>query len=198
MKTATLLMTVLALTLISACGTPEVAKEYQAKTYLPEELQAALSSDDPSVRADAAAQVEAMSLGQRKAVLLELTRDKRPMVRMLAVGLIGKHLSGDNQAVSRLADLLSLDPDQDVRVAAVSALGGTRSGAALNALLDALSNGTSLIVRRSAALALDRLTGQSFGADMAAKVEDAEDAADDAMMNYEDWFDANQEALGGQ
>ncbi len=195
MKNTTLLLTFLALALISACGTPEVAKEYQTKTYVPDELQAALSSDDPSVRADAAAQVEAMSVGQRKAVMLELTRDERPTVRMLAVGLIGKHLAGDNQAVDLLAEMLSLDPDQDVRGTVVAALGGTRNGTALNALLEALSTDTSLAVRRSAALALDRLTGQSFGAEMAARVDAAEDAADDAMMNYEDWFDANQGAL---
>ncbi len=195
MKTAILLPTLLLLALITACGTPEVAEEYQAKTYVPEELQAALASDDPSSRADAAAQVAAMPTGQRKAVLLDLSRNERPTVRLLSVGLIGKHLSGDNQAVARLADLLSLDPDQDVRAACVGALGGTRSGAALTALLGALENDSSLSVRRSAAVALDRLTGQSFGAEMAAKVDDAEEAADDAMMNYGEWFDANQEAL---
>jgi len=195
MKTAILLPTLLLLALLTACGTPEVAEEYQAKTYVPEELQAALASDDPSSRADAAAQVAAMPTGQRKAVLLDLSRNERPTVRLLSVGLIGKHLSGDNQAVARLADLLSLDPDQDVRAACVGALGGTRSGAALTALLGALENDSSLSVRRSAAVALDRLTGQSFGAEMAAKVDDAEEAADDAMMNYGEWFDANQEAL---
>ena len=195
MKKAILLPTLLALALITGCGTPEVAEEYQAKTYLPEELQAALASDDPTRRADAAAQVVAMPPGQRKAALLDLSRDERPTVRMLAVGLIGKHLSGDDQAVARLADLLSLDPDQDVRTACVSALGGTRSGTALQALLGALGNDTSLTVRRSAAVALDRLTGQTFGAEMARKIDDAEEAADDAMMNYEEWFDANREAL---
>ncbi len=195
MKTAILIPTLLLLLLITACGTPEVAEDYQAKTYVPEELQAALASDDPSSRADAAAQVAAMPTGQRKAVLLDLSRNERPTVRLLSVGLIGKHLSGDNQAVARLADLLSLDPDQDVRAACVGALGGTRSGTALKALLGALENDTSLSVRRAAAIALDRLTGQTFGAEMAAKVDDAEEAADDAMMNYEEWFDANREAL---
>ena len=185
----------LALTAFLGCGTPEVAEDYQARTYVPEELQAALASDEPSSRADAAAQVAAMPTGQRKAVLLDLSRNERPTVRLLSVGLIGKHLSGDNQAVARLADMLSLDPDQDVRAACVDALGGTRSGAALKALLGALENDTSLTVRRAAAVALDRLTGQTFGADMAAKVDDAEEAADDALMNYEEWFDANQEAL---
>jgi HEAT repeat protein len=192
MKTATLFLTLL---LITACGTPEVAEEYQTKTYVPEELQAALASDDPTSRADGAAQVEAMPGGQRKAILLELTLDERPTVRLLAVGLIGKHLPGDNQAVARLSEMLSLDPDQDVRTSCVEVLGGTRSGTALKALLDALGNDTSLAVRRSSAVALDKLTGQTFGAEMAKKVDDAEESADDAMMNYEEWFDANQEAL---
>lgn len=195
MKNTTMLATFLALALCSACGTPEVAEEYQTKTYVPEQLQAALASEDPSARADAASQVEAMPVGQRKAVLLELTLDKRPTVRMLAVGLIGKSLAGDNQAVARLAEMLSTDPDPDVRSAVVGALGSTRSDTALNALLEALGNDTSLSVRRDAALALDRLTGQSFGAEMAAQVDEAQDAADDAMMNYEDWFDANKDAL---
>jgi HEAT repeat protein len=183
------------LLLAAACGTPEVAEDYQAKTYVPEELQAALASNDPTMRADAADQVMAMPTGQRKAVLLELTRDERPTVRMTAVSLVGKTLSGDQQAVARLAELLSLDGDQDVRMVCVDALGTTRNGDALRALLDALSNDSSLGVRRAAAVSLDRLTGQRFGQEMAARYDDAEAAADDAMMNYEEWFDANQEAL---
>jgi HEAT repeat protein len=193
MKSIPLLTTVLAV--LTACGTPEVAKDYRTKTYVPEELQAALASRDPSARADAAAQVEAMSGGQRQAVLLELTTDPRPTVRLLAVGLAGKHLHGDEQAVARLAEMLSLDSDQDVRIAAVAALGETGSGPALTALLEALGNDTSLFVRRAAALALDRLTGQDFGAELAARVDEAEAAADGAMMNYEGWFDANRDAL---
>ena len=180
---------------IGACATPEVAEDYKAKSYVPEEMAAALGGEDPARRADAAKQVEEMAPSDRLAALLELSRDDRAPVRLLAVGLIGRYHAGDAAAVASLGDVLSLDPDMDVRSAAVGALARSTTRESVEALLSALTDDTALNVRRAAAAALDRLSGRDYGAEVAAGFDEAEMAADEAGMAYEEWFDANGASL---
>jgi HEAT repeat protein len=192
MRTVILL---LALAVLLGCGTPKVAEEYKAETYLPDQLRAALADDDPSRRADAAEQVEKMEPKRRRLVLLELSGDERSEVRLLAVSLLERLHSGDEEVVKRLAGILAHDPDPDIRTAAVGALSASGRPEALDALLDALMNDTSLSVRKDIASALDRLTGQSFGGDLVTAVDSAEEAADEAVMNYDEWIEMNRDRL---
>lgn len=194
MRTAPIAAALAAL-LAAACATPEVAEDYRTRTFVPAELAAALASDDPTARADAAGQVESMEPAKRRAALLELSRDERAPVRLLAVGLLGRHHAAEEEAAGRLAEMLSLDPDADVRVAAVEGLGRSGRVDALRPLVDALSEDASLSVKRAAASTLDRLTGQALAADFLEKVDAAESAADDAMMSYDDWLGANGATL---
>ena len=189
------LIVLTALLAVAACATPEVAEDYEAKTYLPDELKAALASDDPSQRADAAGQVERMAPERRQAVLTELSRDERASVRLLAVNLLGK-LHGEEEAtVARLAEVLAFDVDVDVRSAAVTALASSGSVEGLKALVQALADDPSLAVKRSVGTVLDRLTGEKLGSELSDRVDEAEAAADDAMIAYDDWLQANLETI---
>ena len=178
-----------------ACGTPDVARDYEAKTYVPEDLAAALSADDPARRADAAEQISAMNPNQREEVLIELTRDEKPGVRLMAVTLLGKHHAADADVVAALGDKAGLDVDVDVRGAALVALAASGSVEALAAIGSALTDDPSLVVRRQAAVLLDRLTGQTLGATFASRVEEASSSADDAAMAYDDWLESNRAKL---
>ncbi len=180
--------------ILAACGTPKVAKDYEAKVYLPQEIETALRSEDPARRADAAAQVETMSPDQRGPILISLTTDERPHVRLMAVSLLGKHHADDASAIAALANVLSLDGDLDVRSAAVSALAAGTSAPSLTVLVETLSNDSSLVIKREAAAALDARTGQTFGKELADSIDTAEEAADEAMMAYEEWME-NQGAM---
>jgi len=183
------------LILLSACGTPEIAREYETKTYVPAELEKALKSEDPARRADAAEQILAMKPAQRKAVLLELTRNPRVEVRLMAVGLLGRHHATDPDVVKAMGEEAALDVDIDVRSAALSALAASGRSEALTAILAALTNDPSLVVRREAGVILDRLTGLKLATEFAGRLEEAEDAADDAAMSYDDWLESNREKL---
>ncbi len=179
---------VLLVCVLAACGTPKVAEDYEAKTFLPQEIETALRSDDPAKRADAAAQVETMPAKKRGPILIALTTDEKAHVRLMAVSLIGKHHANDEKAITALADLLSLDADLDVRSAAVSALGASENTKSLTVLVQTLSNDSSLTIKREAAAALDARTGQSFGKELVESIDAAEEAADEAMMAYEEWL----------
>jgi len=178
-----------------ACGTPDIARDYETKTYVPEELGAALSADDPARRADAAEQILAMKPEHRKKVLTELIHDPKPEVRLMAVGLLGKHHAADAGVVAVLGEEAALDVDVDVRSAALGALAESGRPEALMAISSALTDDPSLVVRREAAVLLDRLTGQDLGAGFAGRVEEASDAADDAAMAYDDWLSTNRAKL---
>jgi len=180
---------------LAACGTPGVAKEYEAKTYVPEKLHAALSSDSPARRADAAEQISGMQPAQRRQVLIELTRDQKPEIRLMAVGLLGKHDAGDAGVIAVLGSESALDADVDVRSAALSALAQSGRVEALVAIGNALTDDPSLMVRREAAVLLDRLTGQTLGAGFAAQVESASSSADDSAMAYDEWVETNRANL---
>jgi HEAT repeat protein len=188
MTSATIVLVLMGLA-AAGCATPEIAEDYQEKALLPQEIESALKGDDPAGRADAATQVEKMAAANRKSVLLALVHDERAHVRLLAVSLLSRHHAGDEDAVAALADVLTLDADIDVRVATADALakGGTHKG--LSALLAALTDDTSLVVKRQAAEALDRLTGQTFGKTFVSSIDAAEEAADDAMMSYDGWLE---------
>jgi HEAT repeat protein len=190
-----LLVAVGVLTIVG-CGTPEVARDYESRDYLPQELEEALRSDDLARRADAAGQVEAMEPGRRRQILLALTEDDRAHVRLMAVSLLARHHAGDAETVARMAEVLSLDPDIDVRSAAIGALAASGDVSALKSLVGALTDDPSLEVKRQAATTLDRLTGEGFGAEFAAEFDEAETAADDTMMAYDDWLAGRAADLG--
>jgi HEAT repeat protein len=194
MTRATIVLALAGLVL-TGCATPEIAEDYEARTYLPQEIETALKGDDPAGRADAAAQVEKMATANRRAVLLSLVTDDRAHVRLLAVYLLARHHGSDPEAVVALRNVLTLDADLDVRAAAIEALaaGGTKEG--LSVLLAALTDDASLIVRCQAAEALDRVTGQTFGKALLTSLGAAEDAADDAMMSYEEWLGTHRDKL---
>ena len=183
----------IALLCLAACGTPEVAEDYEEQVFLPAELSAALASDDPTARADAATQVEALPAAERLATLSSLAVHDNAAVRLMAIGLLGKLHAGDPTITMRLAEVIGMDADIDVRMATVPVL--AKSGeAGLAVLVEALSDDPSLFVRREIAVALDRVTGNTFGAAFAEKVGEAEDAADDAMMDYDDWLESQGNA----
>ena len=194
MKTGTPLTFFFLLALV-ACGTPDIARDYEAKTYVPEELGAALSADDPARRADAAEQILAMKPEQRKKVLVELVRDPKPEVRLMAVSLLGKHHAADAGVIAVLGGEAALDVDIDVRSGALAALAESGSVDALVAIGSALTDDPSLRVRGEAAMLLDRLTGQTLGAGFASRVEEAGSDADDAAMAYDDWLETNRARL---
>jgi hypothetical protein len=177
------------------CATPEVAESYETTSYLPAEIGEALRSDDPARRADAADQVEKMEPATRRKALLELSADRRAGVRLLAVTLLGRLHASEEEVLVRLAGMLALDPDLDVRLAAVDAVEASQRLPALAALVAALTDDPSLIVRRQAAEALDRLTGQTIGAAVAEQVDAAEEAAEEALFAYEEWLEASREGL---
>jgi len=194
MKTGTQITLSFLLALV-ACGTPGVAKDYETKTYVPEELAAALASDSPARRADAAEQISGMQPDQRRKVLIELTRDPKPEVRLMAVGLLGKYHAAAEDVVDVLGGEAALDADVDVRSAALGALAKSGRVEALVSIGSALTDDPSLVVRREAAVLLDRLTGQTLGAGFAARVEEAGSSADDASMAYDDWLETNRAKL---
>ncbi|MEN8149155.1 MAG: hypothetical protein ABFS86_04985 [Planctomycetota bacterium] len=180
---------------LAGCGTPQIARPYETKKYVPEELAAALASDNPADRADAAEQILAMEPDARKMALIELTGDPKPGVRLMAVGLLGKHHAAEEDVVATLADDVMLDADADVRVAALAALAESGRPDGLAAISAALMDDPALVVRREAASLLDRLTGQTTGAEFTAMVDDALEKADDAAMAYDDWIETNREKL---
>ena len=175
---------------LAACATPEVAKDYKTTRLLPQEIEDALRSEDPARRSDAASQLETMPPVRRQAVLAALATDDRAHVRLLAVSLLGTHHADDPQTLTVLADVLSLDADLDVRSAAVAALAGSRNPKTLAILVGVLTDDVSLLVKRDAAEALDRRTGQPFGLGLVEGLDAAEEAADGAMMLYEEWFES--------
>lgn len=179
------------LSIAAACGTPKVAQEYETKTYGYEEIQAALASDSPARRADAAEQISNMEPEKRKGVLVELTRDPRPETRLLAVSLLGKHHAADPDVIAAMGDVATLDPDVDVRTAALGALAMSGRVKALDTIAAVLTDDPSMVVRREAAVLLDRVTGQTLGAEFAGHVDAASDSADDAAMAYDDWLETN-------
>jgi len=192
---ATIATIVLMTAALAACGTPEIAEKYEAETYAPDEIAAALAADDPSRRADAAEQILAMAPERRRAVLIELTRSGEPEVRLLAVGLLGRHHAGDGEAVRALGETAALDLDVDVRSGALRALAGSGRPEALDAIGTALTDDESLVVRREAAVLLDRLTGQTIGAAFASAVDEAADAGDDVAIEYDDWLESHRDRL---
>ena len=131
----------------------------------------------------------------RKKVLIELVGSPSPGVRLMAVGLLGKHHASDDAVVSALSGDAMLDPDPDVRGAALAALAESGRPDALAAISSALMDDPSLVVRREAASLLDRLTGQSMGAEFATMVDDIQEKADDAAMAYDEWIETNREKL---
>jgi HEAT repeat protein len=185
----------LLIAVLVGCGTPEVARDYEARTFLPAELEEALRSDDPARRADAAGQLESMGPGRRLELLIALTGDERAHVRLMAVSLLGGLHADDADAVDALDNVLALDPDVDVRSAAVGALGGSRNPVAIAVLVRVLADDASLVVKREAAEALDRRTGEAFGKSLVQSIETAEEASDDAVMAYEEWLERRREAL---
>lgn len=184
----TRMLALLVLLAIAGCGTPEIARERETRPLLPREIEEALRSDDPARRADAAGQVEAMDPEARRRTLLELLGDDRPHVRLMAVGILARHHGQEDTVVERLGQALSLDPDPDVRGALVDALAGSGRLGALGALVTALETDPSLLVKRRIARALDRITGQTFGAAFADRVDEAELSADEAMIDYASWL----------
>jgi HEAT repeat protein len=186
---------VLAAVTVAGCATPEVAETYEERSLVPQEIAAGLRSEDPTQRAAAAKQIETMEPAQSRSVLMELTGHELVPVRMLAVSALGKHHASDGGVVTRLAEVLSLDGDADVRSRVVDALSRSGSVNGLAAILDALGNDSSLLVRREAALALDKLTGQSHALRFVTTFDDAEMQADETTMTYEEWFEANRAAL---
>jgi HEAT repeat protein len=188
------LLPVVAALLLCSCGTPEVARDYRAKTYLPAELEAALRSDNPTRRAEAEDQIASLPVDRRIEILLALSRDPEPPMRLLAAKLLGKD-SGDPRAAKRLGEMVGLDADPDVRMLAMDGLAAGGSDGALSALLTALEADPSLLVRRHAASALDRLTGQEIGASFVDSLDEAEMSADEAAMAYSDWFESHGKGL---
>jgi HEAT repeat protein len=190
-------------------GASEVAGDYEVRTFLPEELEEALRSEDPARRADAASQVETMPPERRREVLIALVGDERAHVRLMAVTLLGRLHAGEDGAIAALADVLSLDVDLDVRSAAVAALAESENPRALEALAGVLMDDPSLVVKREAAEALDRLTGQSFGKVLVERIDAAEsfgkvlveriDAAEEACYEaneaYEEWLEERVDEL---
>jgi len=185
----------LSLAVLAACGTPEVAEEYQERSLVPAEIEAALGSDDPLRRSEAAAQVEKLPPERRRAVLLELLDHPRSAVRLTALTVLARSSVSGGPTVDRLTEVVSLDPDPDVRVAAVRALAASGDVRALDAILAALSDDLSLAVRVYAAATLDRLTAREFGAGLADRFDEAEAAADDAAFSWLEWLEANRDAL---
>jgi HEAT repeat protein len=182
-------------TVLAACGTPEIARDYETKTYVPAELEAALTSDDPARRADAAEQILAMDPAERKTVLTELVTNDRVEIRLMATGLLGKHHAGDSQVVKVLGERAALDVDIDVRSSALTGLAASGRPEALSSIVSSLTDDPALVVRREAAVLLDRLTGEKLGDEFAKLVSDAEEAADDAAFAYDDWVEANRDRL---
>ena len=100
-----------------------------------------------------------------------------------------------SSVVAVLGEEAALDVDVDVRSAALGALAESGRPEALTAISSALTDDPSLVVRREAAVLLDRLTGQDLGAGFAGRVDEASDAADDAAMAYDDWLATNRAKL---
>ena len=113
----------------------------------------------------------------------------------MAVGLLGKYHAADDDVVAVLGGEAALDADVDVRSAALGALAKSGRVEALVAIGSALTDDPSLVVRREAAVLLDRLTGQTLGAGFASRVEEASSSADDASMAYDDWLETNRAKL---
>jgi HEAT repeat protein len=100
--------------------------------------------------------------------------------RLRAVVALGK--SGDPRAVRPLTDLLA-DEENEIRLAATTALGSLRSGRAVDELIERLRDpGEQTITREQAAVALAAI--RSTGALRGLREFVADDAVDPALRTY--------------
>jgi HEAT repeat protein len=90
-------------------------------------------------------------------------KDERPFVRMLAGEAIGRVDDGSEAALPALIEALG-DPDLDVRVSAIGAIGriGTKAENAVMPLMDFVEKSKDRLERGYAVIALGRIGPKAF------------------------------------
>ena len=159
-------------------------------------IREGLSSDDPKLRMDALAQIEKLSEAERRSALLAALGSARAPTRLTAVIALGKDVTGNAAVIEGLTDVAKDDLDTDVRAAAFDALANSGDTAILQLAVNVLSDADAALgIKVRAAALLDRLTGRSDSTALAASYSDAEEAADDLSMEWDDWLEENLERL---
>jgi HEAT repeat protein len=174
----------------------DVAGEYAMRSFTPAEVREALRSEDISTRLDAVAQLEKLEPRALKAALLEALAASYAPTRLTAVTALARRFPSDPDVVTRLLVTAKEDLDTDVQAAAFAALEKSGDPRVLALACEVLvSTDAGLSLKLQAAETLDRLTGRQTAGPLATAVEDAEVAADEIGMGWEEWIGTNQGGL---
>jgi len=174
----------------------EVAGDYEVESLTPEGVRQGLRSSDLKTRLDAVAQLEKLDPPARQAALLEALEAPVAPARLTAVTELAKGFASEADVVARLLSVAKEDPDDDVREAAFSALEKSGDPRVLTLACEVLTaTETGLSLKLQAASTLDRLTGRQTAADLEGKLEEAEMAADEIGMSWDEWIGAHRDGL---
>lgn len=122
--------------------------------------KAAAQETDPALRAEIIRTLGRYPTETSAAVMRQSLNDAEHEVRIAVCEAWGR--LGGQEATEVLSGLVSGDLDQDVRMAAVRALGRTKDPGAKTALARALAEGDPAMQRR-AMIALGEVTGRDYG-----------------------------------
>jgi HEAT repeat protein len=167
----------------------EVAEPHQTRSLTPKEIHEGLRSDDVNARLAAVEQLDRLPEETRKQALLEaLVADASP-TRLTAVVALEKRFPTDPDVVGALLETARNDLDTDVCEAAIRTLAASGDPRVLELALETVSSSeTALSVRLQAAETLDRLTGRRTAGGLSGKLEEAEFAADDLAVAWDEWW----------
>jgi HEAT repeats len=155
-----------------------------------------LLSDDPRLRMDALAQIEKLPPEERAQALLAGLDSGYAPTRLTVVTALAADFATEPDVVAAMMDLARDDPDPDVRDAAFNTLTASGDTAILELAVEVLSStDASLDVKARIAALLDRLTGRAMGEELSGHITEAQDAADDLSMEWDDWLSEHREGL---
>jgi hypothetical protein len=179
---------------IQAAG--DDAAEYEMETMTADGVADGLKSPDLQKRLDAVAQLDKLSVEQKKAAFLDALGSAHAAARLTALTELRKGLAKDPEVVTAVLDLAKGDPDPDVADAAFSLLSVSGDPRILSVAAELLlSTDAPLAVKLKAAKTLDRLTGRETATDFSTAFDTAEEAADDLGMDWDDWITENAATL---
>jgi len=174
----------------------QVAYPDQVRDLDDSEIRDGLRSADPKTRLDALAQIEKLTPAERKAALLDALDAPYAPTRLAALTALAAGFGADGAVVDRFLAVAREDQDADVREAAIRSLDRSGDPRVLGLALAVLEGGEEpLSVRLGAARTLDRLTGRETARALSERLDQAEAAADDLLMDWDDWYSERKDRL---
>lgn len=174
----------------------QVADPDQVRDLDDNEIRSGVRSADPKTRLDALGQIEKLAPKERKAALLDALGAPYAPTRLAALTALSRGFATDDEVVARFLAVAKEDQDADVRAAAIRSLDRSGDPRVLGLAISVLeSSEEPLAVRLGAARTLDRLTGRETAKDLADRLDAAEEAADDLLMDWDDWYSERKAGL---